>query len=165
MACKFKTQYDAPEAKACEPGRGMTDVYGIVINEETGRQELVKTGETNTYEVIQAHYEQTKIENIIARATLNPELLMQKAGEYGDYTETPTSLLDAQIKVMGIKNEFDKLPSDIREKFNYSLGEYVAKYGSEEWAGYLGLTLEEVNDLANTAESVVETAEQESTDE
>lgn len=165
MACKFKTIYNPPEMQVCEPGRGMSNVYGISIDKDSGHQKLIKTGETNTYEIIQAHYEQTKIENIMARATLDPSVLMQKVGEYGDYTETPTSLLDAQIKIMGIKNEFEKLPNEVRQKFNYSLGEYVAEYGGEKWAKALGLTNEETNNLNNAAAEVIEKVEEEQTND
>ena len=47
MACaKFKTQFDPPEVLPVASGRGMTNVYQFIINEETGRKELRKTGET-----------------------------------------------------------------------------------------------------------------------
>lgn len=165
MACKYNTMYNPPEVKVTESGRGMSNVYGITINPDTGRQELVKTGETNTYEVIQAHLEQTKIENILARATIDPSVLQQRVGEYGDFTEMPTSLLDANIKIMGIKNEFESLPNEIRQKFNYSVSEYVAAYGGEEWAKILGLTQEEKHEVVKNGEEIVKAAEETKGDE
>ena len=155
MPCsKFKTQFEPPEVLPVESGSGMTNVYQFVINEETGREELKKTGETDTYAIIQAHAEQTKIENILARATLDPNILNQRAGDYIDATEMPTSLMDAQIKIMGIKNEFEQLPNEIRKQFNYSLGEYIAQYGTEGWANTLGLTQEETHELEKVTEAV-----------
>ena len=166
MACgKFKTQFEPPEVIPVASGSPMDNVYQFVIDENTGRQELRKTGETNRYQIIQAHYESTKIENILARATLDPSVLADKGAMYGDFSEMPTSLMDAQIKIMGIKNEFEQLPNDIRQKFGYSLGEYVKAYGTESWAQALGLTQEETHDIKQTTEAIAEAVEQKGAEE
>ena len=54
----------------------------------------------------------------------------------------PTSLAEAQNKILAIKNEFYKLPIDVRRNFGMSPEAYVQQYGTNQWATKMGFVEE-----------------------
>lgn len=75
-----------------------------------------------------------KIENIIRRALGGDETaLAVMHGQYMDVTEAPKTLAEMQQLVIKATNQFNELPLDIREKFNFDPGQFVAEYGTPEW--------------------------------
>lgn len=126
-----------------EPGDKFHPEYEIKVD-ENGHKTLVETGEhTNRYAKIQEDLESTKIENIIKRAQLgDPEALSRKEGMYLDLTELPQSFREAQDKIIKIKNEFEKLPIDIRRQFDMSPEKYIQEFGSEDWMKVMGFVKE-----------------------
>lgn len=136
---KFYTAYERAGTEEAPAGTKTEPVYQTVID-KNGVKDLKKTGETNVYDIIQESLEQSKIENIIRRAREgDPTALGITEGQYIDSTEIPESLAEAQQLIIKLKNEFDKLPIDVRRQFNMSAEEYVASYGSETWIKALGI--------------------------
>lgn len=132
------SRFDRPDTIATPEGTSTEPEYMEVID-ENGHKKLEQTGETDTYAMIQASLEETKIENIIRRATLgDPTALTQTMGAYMDTTDMPTSLAEMQNAIITIENEFNKLPLETRLKFNQSAEKYISMYGSEEWAKIMG---------------------------
>lgn len=122
-----------------EAGSKYEPEYSIEISKK-GKKELVKTGETCTYDLIQESYESTKIENIIRRATLGDTTALEaRAGQYIDITNAPTSLAEMQNLLIKTKEEFDKLPLEVRKKFDMSPEMYVNEYMTDTWAEKMGL--------------------------
>lgn len=140
---KFRTVFDRGETTYSPIGSEFAPTYSYRIDKKTGKKILVETGKTNIYEKIQASLESTKIENIIKRATADPNALLIKDGEYIDVSELPTSMIEIQNMMYKAKEEFNKLPSEIRSKFDNSMEKYISEYGSESWAAALGLKKEE----------------------
>ena len=60
-------------------------------------------------------------------------------GTYTDITNAPSSLAEAQQIVIRMKQEWDKLPKDVRKEFDYNVEKYIAEFGSEEWAEKTGV--------------------------
>lgn len=134
------------------PGSRMEDEYEFQIDTETGKKELVKTGEHDIYPEIQSYLDETLIENIITRVTMGDlEALEARKTQYIDMTDMPVSLMDAQNKILKIEREFDSLPLDQRKKFDMSVEQYISQYGSEEWAEKVGLLKKgaEINEQGN----------------
>lgn len=105
-----------------------------------GKRTLVKDRAVNIYEVIQASAESCDIQNIIKRATEGDlNVLNQIQANYIDVTDAPQSLAAAQQLVIKAKNEFEKLPYELKIKYNNNAMEYVADYGSESWEEKTGL--------------------------
>lgn len=122
------------------PGSRMMDDYEFQIDQETGKKELVKTGEHDIYPEIQSYLEETLIENIITRVTMGDlEALEARKTQYIDMTDMPVSLMDAQNKILKIEREFNKLPLEDRKKFDMSIEQYISQYGTNEWAEKIGL--------------------------
>ena len=143
MTKKIFNIFNRPETVAAPTGDRYDKQYQMRID-ENGHKSLHEVGKTDRYEKIQSHKEETDIKNIIAKATLDPTVLNQKAGQYMDTTNMPTTLAEAQTKILDIKNEFNELPLEIRKKFDNSAEKYIAAYGTKEWAESVGLINEKV---------------------
>ena len=104
-----------------------------------GRRKLVPDVKVNIWDMIQSHAEECEIENIIRRA-LNgdPFALNKKNGNYMDITEMPKSIAEAQQLVINLKLQFDKLPLEIKNKFENNPELYIAQYGTDYWAEATG---------------------------
>lgn len=123
------------------PGSPTEPEYMMLID-ENGHKCLKQTGETNTYNLIQESLEQTKIENIMKRAEAgDPFAINVMNGQYMDVTDVPNTLAEAQNFVIQATQEFEKLPIDIRRKFDMSAEKYIASFGTETWAKNLGIVL------------------------
>lgn len=127
------------ETEGSEVGRPEIETREISID-KTGHKSLIITGKTNVYDRIQAALEETKIENIIRRATLgDPTALAAIEGQYLDISDAPKTLAEAQNLIIKVKQEFDKLPLEVRRKYDMSAEKYVADYGSENWQKIIGI--------------------------
>lgn len=130
-----------PETTPTSNGSPTEPEYTMTID-KTGHKNLKQTGETNTYNLIQESLEQTKIENIIRRAEMgDPLALNMMNGQYLDVTDVPNTLAEAQNFVIKASQEFNKLPIDIKRKFDMSPEKYIANFGTKEWADKIGIKL------------------------
>lgn len=129
----YYTAYNRPKTEAAPAGSKEEPVYQMEIDLK-GHKHLIQTGKTNIYDIIQESLEQSKIENIIRRATEgDPYALDMMNGQYIDTTDLPTSLAEAQRFVIRAKEEFDQLPINIRRAFDMSAEKYIANYGNSSW--------------------------------
>ena len=110
-------------------------------------RELVKTGETDVYALIQSRLEETKIENIIKRATYDPTALgnqdWQTSEVMTDISDAPTNYHEWYGRIKDAEAEFDKLPIEVKNKWDNDVEKYVMAYGTTEWADKMGLLKEE----------------------
>lgn len=137
---KFYTAYNRPQTQESPAGSKEEPVYEMQIDLQ-GHKKLIKKGMTNIYEIIQASLEQSKIENIIRRATEgDPYALTVMNGQYIDTTDLPKSLAEAQSFVIKAKSEFDQLPINIRRQFDMSAEKYIAAYGTSDWLNIMGIS-------------------------
>lgn len=101
--------------------------YSLKIDKQTGKKELKETGKTDIYERIQESKESTMIYNILERFLAGDnEIINKQIGSYGDFTELPTNLAEAQQLIIDAENTFKSLPLDIRKEFNHSPTEFMA---------------------------------------
>lgn len=59
------------------------------------------------------------------------EVLNAMRGQYIDTTGMPSTLAEAQQKIIDLKYEFSQLPKDIRKEFDYSEEKYIAEWGAK----------------------------------
>lgn len=136
---KFYNAYNRPITSAAPAGSKEEPVYRMDIDLK-GNKTLIQTGYTNIYDIIQESLEQSKIENIIRRATEgDPYALTIMNGQYIDTTDLPNTLADAQRFVIRAKEEFDQLPINIRRQFDMSAEKYIATYGTSSWINVMGI--------------------------
>lgn len=130
-----------PKTTAAPNGSPEEPEYTMCID-ENGHKYLKETGKTNTYNLIQESLEETKIENIMRRAEAGDLTALNiRNGQYLDVTDMPNTLAEAQNFVIQAQQEFDKLPLEVRKKFDMSAEKYIATFGSESWAAALGINL------------------------
>lgn len=135
----FYSRTCLPPRPVTPAGNPIMTTYQEVVDKETGHKSIVPSGSTNLYDRIQANLEETKLENIIRRATLgDPTALSVVEGEYMDVTDFPASLAEAQNLILRTKQHFERLPLEIREKFGHSAERYVAEFGSQAWLDAIG---------------------------
>lgn len=137
----FKTAYATGTKEMPSTPAGEKIVYEHrEIMDERGNRKLVKDRAINIYEKIQASKEQCEIENILRRAAEGDlSVLNAVSTNYLDITDAPSSLAEAQAFVIKAKAEFDELPREIKSKFENNAEQYVALYGTDDWAEATGL--------------------------
>lgn len=137
----FKTPYGEHERVHVTSGTGMKDVWEYQID-NFGRKVLVKTGEENLYEQIQASLEETKIENVLARAVAG-ENVFRPDGIYADLTDMPSNLIEARQAIQKLENTWATLSQETRNKYNNSVEDFIAASGTESWLKDMGLIKDE----------------------
>lgn len=125
-------QLNRPETKPSNPGTHFINTYQENITKKG--IELVKTGESNVYELIQQDAEECKIENILHRVAMGDlAALNQREATYVDATTLPKSLMEAQNLQIRLKDEFYKMPMEVRRLFDNSPEIYVNEMGTPEF--------------------------------
>lgn len=127
------TMFELPPKTETPAGDHYINTYQEIINKK-GKMTLEKTGQTNVYELIQADAESCKIENIMKRAAMGDlSALQQRDATYVDATTLPKSLMEAQNLTLRLKDEFYKMPLEVRREFDNSPEQYVALMGTQEF--------------------------------
>ena len=122
-----------PSKKKTCAGTHYIKTYQEEINKE-GQINLIETGYHNVYDEIQLDLESTKIENILHRLAMGDlSALQQRDATYVDATTMPKSLQEAQNLVIRMKDEFFKMPIEVRKAFDNSPEKYVNLMGTEEF--------------------------------
>ena len=126
------TQFNCPPAEPTPEGTRYINTYQEEVKK--GRLQLVKTGQTNVYEMIQQDAESCKIENILHAVAMGDlQALQQREATYVDATTMPKNLMEAQNLVIRLKDEFYKMPVEVRKEFNNSPEMYVELMGTQEF--------------------------------
>ena len=122
------------------PPRNFTPSGSIYINQyqeiidKKGKLGLELTGVHNVYEEIQTYAEECKIENILHRVAMGDlAALQQREATYCDATTMPKSLMEAQNLAIRMKDEFYKMPIEVRREFDNSPEKYVSLMGTNEF--------------------------------
>lgn len=148
----FYSRVNLPPKIDTEAGSKEATTYQTRID-ENGHKVTEAIGKTNIYDRIQSSLEETKIENIIKRFT-EGDINAFRTGEpiYADIREAPKNLMEAQNMIIRITDEFNSLPVEVRAKFDHSPEKYVALYGGEEWAKFVGYKIkkDETTDVSET---------------
>lgn len=122
------------------PPRTKTPHGSIYLNEyqeeisENGQLNLIKIGCKNVYAMIQEDAESTKIENILHAVAMGDlQALKQREATYVDATTMPHNLMEAQNIILRAKDEFYKMPLEVRKEFRNDPEVYVSEMGTEEF--------------------------------
>lgn len=110
---------------------------GVV--QEDGSIELVEDGVEDIWKDIQIEGVGASLPEIIARATAgDPTAFRSGEGFYGDIVDMPKTYAEILNTVNDGKAAFEKMPVEIRRKFNFSFEEWFATYGTENWFSNMG---------------------------
>lgn len=127
------SRLEKPKSKNTPCGTRFLNTYQEEISKK-GNKSLVKIGETNVYEMIQSDAESCKIENILHAVAMGDlSALQQREATYCDATTMPKNLMEAQNLVIRLKDEFYKMPLEVRKEFGNNPDQYVNLMGTNEF--------------------------------
>ena len=147
----FRTPMDERKIVYTNPGKPEEEIIALKINEK-GEEEFYIKGKTNLYEKIQMFKDECDIEQILLRCTEQNDLslLNQRNPLYVDFSEFPDNMIDSYRKIKDAENIFKELPLEVRNEFNNSFSEFLAKFGTKEFMKALGLVKEEPTEEIKT---------------
>lgn len=130
----FRLKTDEHKRYHCTSGSRYEKEYQEQIDKKTGKKTLVVTGKKDIYALIQSDLESTKIENILHKLAVGDfSVLRQAELTYVDEKDFPHSLMEAQNIVIKAKQEFEKMPVEVKKLFNNSAEQYVSEIGTDDF--------------------------------
>lgn len=129
-------------AKATEAGENIRRTYLWEFNEK-GEKVLTLDQVIDQQAEIESYLEETKLENIIRRASIDPDLAARLVPDMGgglqDATEMPENLMELQNIILRAEQIWDEIPKEIKLKFDNDVDKFVASFGTIDWAKNLGI--------------------------
>lgn len=130
------------KTKPTEAGESVRRTYLWERNEK-GEKVLRLDQTIDQQAEIDSYLEETKLENIIRRASIDPDIAARIKPDIGggiqDFTEAPQNLAELQNIMMRAEQIWDEVPKDIKLKFDNDVDKFIASFGSVEWAKNLGI--------------------------
>lgn len=128
----FVTQFDKKRKKyESVAGDPFLTTYEYRIDKE-GVKSLEPVGKKNIQDMIDASLESTDL-NILLQRFFNGETdaLDRVRGVYADVRDMPSSYAELFDRNEQCRQMFEKLPADIKARFNNSYTQFWSSYGSE----------------------------------
>lgn len=129
-------------ANPTEAGESVRRTYLWEYNEE-GKKVLRLDQTIDQQAEIDSYLEETKIENIIRRASIDPNIAERITPDMGggiqDFTEAPRTLAELQNIMLRAEQIWEEVPKEIKIKFNNDVDEFISSFGTVEWAKNLGI--------------------------
>lgn len=92
---------------------------------------------------IDSYLEETKLENIIRRASIDPNIAERIKPDIGggvqDFTQAPQTLAELQNIMIRAEQVWNEVPKEIKLKFDNDVDKFIASFGTIEWAKNLGI--------------------------
>lgn len=133
-------------AKPTEAGESVRRTYLWERNEK-GEKVLRLDQIIDQQAEIDSYLEETKLENIIRRASIDPDLAARLIPDIGgglqDATEMPENLMELQNIMLRAEQIWDEIPKEIKLKFDNDVDKFIASFGTVDWAKNLGIYQEE----------------------
>lgn len=122
-----------PNSFSTNPGERYHILYSPKIRQD-GTIALVECGKEDIQEMIDSFRDSTDMNYIVNRLMAGDDsVLNQKVPMYGDFTEMPKSYAEALQMVIDAKENFYKLPLDVRSQFDNDYMQWFATAGSDPW--------------------------------
>lgn len=129
-------------AKPTEAGETVRRTYLWERNEK-GEKVLSLDQIIDQQAEIDSYLEETKLENIIRRASIDPDIAARIKPDIGggiqDFTEAPQNLAELQNIMMRAEQIWDEVPKEIKLKFDNDVDKFIASFGTIDWAKNLGI--------------------------
>lgn len=131
--------------KPTEAGETVRRTYLWEINEKG--EKVLKLDQTIDQQAeIDSYLEETKLENIIRRASIDPDLAARLVPDIGngiqDYTGAPENLAELQNIMLRAEQIWEDMPKEIKLKYDNDVDKFVADFGTVKWAKNLGIYAE-----------------------
>lgn len=142
---EFYSAFNPPDSKPTCAGEETRKTFRWAENED-GERILVEDEEISIADEIESYHEETKITNIIRRATFDVNAANMLLGDNGngsaDLTTMPENLMEAQNIIVKAKQVYANLTPKQQAEFN-GMADFMRSAGTEEWAKKLGYITEQ----------------------
>lgn len=133
MKLKFPTKWSSRERIFSNPGQRVIDVFSSKMLDD-GSIEVTVTGKKDLYDEIQSHRLSVDMKTLLMRYESGDVTALEKmTGQYMDISEMPNNLIHVLKTVDNAKNQFEQLPIEAREAYDFDVNKFVADIGSEKW--------------------------------
>lgn len=143
-------------AKPTEAGESVRRTY-LWEHNEKGEKVLRLDQTIDQQAEINSYLEETKIENIVRRASIDPDIAARINPDIGggiqDFTEAPHTLAELQNIMIRAEQIWDEVPKETKLKFDNDVDKFISSYGTIEWAKNLGILKEKPEVEPNTEET------------
>lgn len=133
-------------AKPTEAGESVRRTYLWERNEK-GEKVLRLDQIIDQQAEIDSYLEETKLENILRRASIDPDIAARIKPDIGggtqDFTEAPQTLAELQNIMLRAEQIWEEVPKETKLKFDNDVDKFIASFGTVEWAKNLGIYEEE----------------------
>lgn len=132
------------EVPDTNPGERLITTYKLSYDDD-GSKELVVDGYKDVYEEIQSHADSVDIHKIVERCTMTGDMseLYKTEGFYGDLAMFPTTRAEALQMLAEAQNIWDKLPIDVKKKFDNNVDNFFSTAFTDEWTKKLEIKQDE----------------------
>lgn len=129
-------------AKPTEAGESVRRTY-LWEHNEKGEKVLKLDQVIDQQAEIDSYLEETKLENIIRRASIDPDIAARIKPDIGggvqDFTEAPQTLAELQNIMLRAEQIWEEVPKEAKLKFDNDVDKFIASFGTVEWAKNLGI--------------------------
>lgn len=135
---KFSTYYGEHPVVYSEPGTPIKEEYQLRVTKDG--EDLVKVGESNFYDYIQSHKDSVDIHKILERCALMDDysILNRMPAKFMDVTEMPKNLAEAYAAVKDAETFFERMPVEIKQKYDNDFTQFLQSLGSEKFNSVVG---------------------------
>lgn len=141
---------ETAKAKPTEAGENVRRTYLWERNEK-GEKVLRLDQTIDQQAEIDSYLEETKIENIIRKASINPDIAARIAPELGggiqDFTKMPQTLAELQNIMIRAEQIWEEIPKETKLKFDNDVDKFVSSFGTTEWAENLGFLTKKESEI------------------
>lgn len=147
----FRTLYTERFVVYTEPGDPVKIEYQLRVVDDN--MQLVPTGKTSIYDYIQSHADSVDIHKILERCALIQDysLLSRMPAQFMDTTDMPKNLAEAFSQVKDAENFFDRMPLDIKNKYDNNFIAFLQDIGTDSF----------MNNVSNFLDSLKQVAKEE----
>lgn len=134
----FLTKYSERKKVITEAGSPIKIEYQLRIKE--GEEVLEPVGKTNLYEYIQSHADSVDIHKILERCALIQDysILNQMPSQFIDTVDMPHTLAEAYSMIQDAQNFYDRMPLDIKQKYDNNFVNFITDIGSAKFFNVVG---------------------------
>lgn len=144
---KFPTLYDPVKVIPQNAGNVFETQYSQRYTADGKPYLEAQKTKKNNYQIAQSNKDVCDYSAMMRKyyATGDDSILNRGVkGSFGDFTEAPTDLIDAQNKINAGIDAFNALPLDLRAEYNNNPYEFLASFGTEKFLKILNGTQTEV---------------------
>lgn len=128
-------------------------IYSPEVNKD-GSISIVASGKEDFQAYIQSFLPSTDIAYIMASVNAGDmSVLNRMNGIYGDFTKVPKTYAEFLQLQIDAKNTFDKLPVDVKNKFDNDVNKFIVNAGENDWFDKLGIKISDSDFKVNEEKS------------